>query len=285
MPIRREWREPLVRRLINAHGGKQPDKIIEGYADTLRKEAGQDSLPIRPQVIASCYGIRRRVGAHDFAGRIYAEPSGQLVMDINDHDSEERQHFTEGHELMHPAFPGFVVEKRYRLDATMDRYADNREEEYLCDQGAAALLMPAELVNDYTVRGGLSDAERLSADAEVSIEAAANRIVGLADEPCLLLCLAWSHKPADRPALRKGTDVPMRLRVRYAVTSHLSLYVPKFKSAGDMSVFCRAAEFTSAVNDTTPLPGMENAGLFRVEAKRYGNDRLARVLAIARPTV
>jgi Zn-dependent peptidase ImmA (M78 family) len=93
------------------------------------------------------------------------------------------------------------MEKRYRLDALMDRHAENREEEYLCDVGAAALLMPAELVaENYTVKGGLADAERLSTDAEVSVEAAANRIVTLADEPAVLLCLAWSHEPAGRSA-------------------------------------------------------------------------------------
>jgi hypothetical protein len=284
MPTR-EWREPLVRRLIDAHPGRKPEDIIEDYATNLRAAAGQDALPIRPHLIATCHGIKRRRGTHDFAGRIYAEPSGQLVMDINDQDSEERQHFTEAHELIHPAFPNFKMEKRYRLDATMDRHAENREEEYLCDLGAAALLMPRELVaEEYTVRGGLSDAERLSADAEVSIEAAANRIVSLADEPAVLLCLTWSHKPADRPALRKGADVPKRLRVRYAVTKHLNLYVPKFKGSEDGSVFCRAADSNSIASDITTLPGTEGGGLFRVEAKRYGSDRLERVLAIARPT-
>ena len=205
-------------------------------------------------------------------------------MDINDRDSEERQHFTEAHELIHPAFPNFTLKKRYRLDATMERHAENREEEYLCDLGAAALLMPADLIEDeYTVRGGLADAERLSADAQVSVEAAANRIVGLADEPCVLLCMTWSHKPADRPALRKGEDVPKALRVRYALTRHLNLFVPKFKGAETESVFYRAAGAIGAVTETTTLPGVERA-LFRVEAKRYGNDRLERVLAIARPT-
>ena len=284
MPTR-EWREPLVRKLIDAHGGRDPEQIIEAYANRLREKSGQNSLPIRPHLVASCHGIKRRRGAHDFAGRIYAEPSGQLVMDINENDSEERQHFTEAHEVIHPAFPNFAMEKRYRLDATMDRHAENREEEYLCDLGAAALLMPAELVADnYTVKGGLADAERLSTNAEVSVEAAANRIVTLADEPAVLLCLTWSHKPADRPALRKGADVPKRLRVRYAVTNHVNLYVPKFKGSEDGSVFCRASEGTSIERETTTLPGTESAGLFRVEAKRYGTERLERVLAIARPT-
>ncbi len=68
-------------------------------------------------------------------------------MDINQRDSPERQHFTEAHELIHTAFPGFKRERRYRSDAAaMERHPPNREEEYLCDFGAAALLMPAQLV-------------------------------------------------------------------------------------------------------------------------------------------
>lgn len=282
---KREWREPLVKRLIHDNDGLDPERIIEDYADRLRAVADQHTLPIRPDIIASCHGIRRRRGGYDFAGRIYAEPSGQLVMDINDHDSDERQHFTEAHELIHPAFPSFAHEKRYRLDATMDRHAENREEEYLCDLGAAALLMPAELVaHEYTVRGGLADVERLSCDAEVSIEAAANRVVSLADEPAVLLVLTWSHKPADRTALRKGLDVPKALRVRYGVSAHLNLYIPKFKSCADDSVFCLAAQSRDIESDVSTLPGVESAGRFRIETKRYGTGRLERVLAIGRPT-
>jgi hypothetical protein len=283
--MKREWREPLVRRLIEANSGEEPEVIVERYADGLRETAGQDRLPIRPDLIASCHGIKRRQGVFDFAGRIYAEAGGRLVMDINEQDSEERQHFTEAHELIHPAFPSFAAEERYRLDATMDRHPENKEEEYLCDLGAAALLMPAELVaGAYSVKGGLCDAERLSADAAVSIEAAANRLISLADEPSVLLCLVWSHKPADRPALRKGVDVPKRLRVRYGVTNHLSLYVPKFKSVDELSVFHCSTKTNQIVTGTGPLPGMTPAGLFRIECKRYGAGRLERVLAIGRPT-
>lgn len=285
MPRKTEWSEPLVRELIQANGGCSPEQIMEDYADKLRARSGETTLPIRPHLIASVLGIKRRRAAYDFAGRIFAEPSGQLVMDVNVEDPEDRQHFTEAHELMHPAFPGFAEGHRYRLDASMDRHSENAEEEYLCDLGAAALLMPSELVGDrYTVRGGLEDVERLSSAAEVSIEAAANRIVSLSDEPAVLLCMTWSHKPADRPELRKGADVPKRLRVRYAVTSHTNLYVPKFKGAQDDSVFCDAAKAASICAATTTLPGVEQAGLFRVQAKRYGNDHLERVLAIARPT-
>ena len=144
--------------------------------------------------------------------------------------------------------------------------------------------MPAQLVADeYSVRAGLKDAERLSVDAEVSIEAAANRLIALTDEPCVLLCLVWAHKPADRPALRRGTDIPKRLRVRYGVTKHLNLYVPSSRAL--RSLFCEAAEDDIALSDITTLPGRESAGFFRVEAKRYGADRLERVLVFGRPIV
>lgn len=285
MPKRAEWHEPLVRRLIDANGGQSPEDIVEEFATRLRTEAGEITLPIRTNIVASYHGIKRKRAKYTFAGRIYAEPSGQLVMDINEDDLEERQHFTEAHELIHPVFPGFEQEGRYRLDASMDRYSENREEEYLCDLGAAALLMPAELLAErYTVRGGLEDVERLSRDAQVSIEAAANRIVALSDEPAAMVCLAWSHKPADRRALGKGTDISKRLRIRYAMTSHMNLYVPKFKSAHDNSIFCKAAASSSIKQEITTLPGAEDAGLFRIQAKRYGTGALERVLAIARPT-
>jgi len=285
MPRRSEWHEPLVHRLSKEHDGQAPETVMEEHADRLRAAAGQTQFPIRPKLIASCHGIKQQRASYDFAGRIYAEPSGQLVMDINDQDSAERQHFTEAHELMHAAFPGFAVEHRYRLDASMDRHAENREEEYLCDLGAAALLMPAELVDGYySVHGGLDDVERLCVDAEVSIEAAANRLVALSDEPALMVCLVWTHKPADRPALRKGVDVPKKLRIRYAVAAHLNVYVPKFKGAPDGSVFCRAAEDAGIVTDVATVPGAEKSGLFRLQAKRYGNDRLERVIAMGRPT-
>jgi Zn-dependent peptidase ImmA (M78 family) len=282
---RAEWSEPLVRRLIEQAGGLRPEEIVERYADDLREKASQDRFPIRTDLIASVHGIKRRRAQQRFAGRIYAEPSGQLVMDVNTQDSEERQHFTEAHELIHPAFPGFETEERYRLDTSMDRYAENREEEYLCDVGAAALLMPKELVAEhYTVRGGLMDVERLSHDAEVSIETAANRVVALADEPAVMLCLAWSHKPADRIALRKGEEVPKALRVRYAVTSHLNVYIPRFKGAGEQSVLCEAAEGSQTASATQTLPGAQEAGPFRIQAKRYGAGERERVLALARPT-
>lgn len=288
MTSRRDWSEPLVRRLIAKHAGTAPEVIIERYADRLRAEGQQQTLPIKPAVIASVLGIRRNKGEYDFAGRIYAEENGQLVMDINSADIDQRQHFTEAHELIHTAFPGFRKEGRYRSDGVaMERHPPNREEEYLCDYGAAALLMPLSLISSkYSIAEGLADAERLSSDAQVSVEAAANRLVTVADEPAIILCLAVMHKPADRGAIRRGQHVAAKLRVRYAASSpHLNVYVPRYKGAEDTGLLSAAARSLRRQRGIEPLPGVAEAGPFRLDAKCYGAGDRARVLAIGRPTV
>jgi hypothetical protein len=282
----RSWDEPLVKRLIERNNGLDPKTIVERYADKLRRQAGQDELPIDVGLISSVNGIRRRSAPYNFAGRIYAEDNGQLVLDINSEDNPARQVFTEAHELIHTAFPGFKREKRFRTETSSSvRYPPNREEEYLCDHGAASLLMPAELVHDrFSVKDGLKGAEKLSRAARVSIEAACNRLVSLADEAAILLCLTVSHKPADHGALRRGENVDKKLRISYAFSRHLNVYVPRFKAADEESVFCRALKSGAIERGTEELPGAASAGQFRLEAKCYAANDVQRVLAVGRPT-
>lgn len=271
-------------KLMKRHNGRAPEQIVERHAEALRRDAEQESLPIDVDLIASVHGVKRRRAAWDFAGRIYAEPDGQLVMDLNSQDGDERQRFTCAHELMHLAFPGFKKETRYRLDTKAPgAHARNAEEEYLCDVGAAALLMPTALVrNKYTVALGLKEVERLAADAHVSLQAAGNRIVSLSQEKAAFLVFEWSHKPADRPGLRRGEDVPKRLRLRYATVSGINAYIPRFKGAPDESAFCRAWHGRRRERGQEPLTGAESLGLFEVEAKAYGADERRLVLAVAR---
>jgi hypothetical protein len=284
----RTWREPTVLALIRKHQGQEPEEIIERYAARRLSEGHQDQLPVDVEGLASLLGIRRRVGDHPFAGRIYVEPSGQLVMDLNAGDIDPRRRFTCGHELTHTAFPGFERERRYRSDSTTGTYDSRRdEEEYLCDRGAAALLMPRAMVREaYSLDDGLEGVERLSHDAEASLEAAVNRLIEFSATPIVALVLEVGHKPADRPALRKGLSISPRLRVRYARSNGLDVFIPRYKSAADDSPLVRALEHDGIREGLTYLPGAERLGLFTVEAKSYpwtGPAGLVdRVLAIAR---
>jgi hypothetical protein len=286
----RVWREPLVQRLVRDHPGKTPEQVIEAYAEERLREAGQDRLPVDVDGIASLLGIRRRLGDLPFAGRVYVEPSGQLVMDLNAADPQSRRRFTCGHEIMHTAFPGFRREARYRSDEYVGGFNGARgEEELLCDLGAAALLMPASLVRGrYSAVAGLRDMEALASNAGASLEAAANRLVALADQPVMFLVLESGHKPADVPALKRGEIVPKRLRVRYAVAAGVRTHVPRYKSADDDSVLVRALETAEIERGVEPLPGDAGGRPFEVQAREYrrhdDSGAVARVLAFARPS-
>jgi Zn-dependent peptidase ImmA (M78 family) len=262
-----------------------PRQAIENYAEQLLSETKQDRLPIDVETVASVKGVRARRGAHDFAGRIYVEADGQLVMDLNARDSPSRQRFTCAHEMMHTAFPNFTEERRYRFDMSVEAKPLNQEEEYLCDLGAAALLMPVALVaNKYRLaEGGLKAVEKLSHKANVSLEAAGNRLAELSDKPVAFMVFEHGHKPADRPALRRGDAVAKRVRLRYAHSSGLDVYLPRFKSASDDSTITLAHRTGNMENAIEELPGIENGKMFEVEAKCYGTEDLERVLAVARP--
>lgn len=278
------WSEPLVLKLIDRHRGKDPREILEAHAERLLRESEQDELPVDVDLIASVLGIRRRVAPFEFAGRIYAEESGQLVMDLNAKDGEPRRRFTGAHELMHVAFPGFKRESRYRADGNSGANPRSQEEEYLCDYGAAALLMPRKLVGErYRSEDGLASVEALARDANVSLEAAGNRIVALSPIGAAFLVLTMTHKPADSAALSRGEEVPEQLRLRYGTTTKLNAYLPRYKAARDGGVLCRAWEGSSLVRGTETLPGGDKAGLFQLEAKAYGSQNNRRVLALAKP--
>jgi hypothetical protein len=285
MPIKtraRPWTEPLVLKLIHSHRQGHPEEIIERHAERLRRDAEQHALPVDVDLIASVQGVAPRRAAHDFAGRIYADLDGRLVIDVNADDSQERQRFTVAHELCHLAFPGFKRETRYRLEEKQPgQNGRNTEEEYLCDVGAAALLMPAALVeSEYNIATGLDDVERLAHDATVSLQAAGNRLASLADGEAAFLVFEWSHKPADRPAIRRGEEVPKRLRLRYATLAAVDAYLPHFKSAADDSAFGRAWHGAHRERGRELLPGAERLGAFDIDAQAYGADGRV-VLAIA----
>jgi hypothetical protein len=117
----------------------------------------------------------------------------------------------------------------------------------------------------------------------VSLEAAANRLVELSHAPAALLVFYYGHKPADRAALRRGEDVPERLRLHYCVARGLKLFVPRFKSAEDGSAFARALDEGGVVRATEQLPGASSTRPFAIEAKEYPLAERRRVLALAHP--
>lgn len=279
----------MVRRLASRSRGN-PEEIVERIAEAWLAEAGIERLPVDVFGLASRHGIMvRRVHVEGFSGRIYVDNDKRVRMDINASDTPERQRFTCAHELLHTAFPGFTREQRYRVDEQLGDalFARNRqEEEYLCDRGAAALLLPRRLLWSYQLRQGLRAVEKLAVAAKVSLEVAANRLVSLADAPGVFIVLEHGHKPSESRQMRRGEAVADQLRVRYAVVRGVRAFVPRHTSVEQPSVFERAQRSGRMERDVAPLPGSTRP-LFLIEAKcfprRHEGQRRQRVLALAWP--
>ena len=78
MPKSESWSEPLVVKLIERHHGTEPEQILD-HAEALLNESEQESASRRRgshRLEFSAYAV---VSSLPYAGRIYAEPSGQLV--------------------------------------------------------------------------------------------------------------------------------------------------------------------------------------------------------------
>jgi Zn-dependent peptidase ImmA (M78 family) len=286
---RGEWHDPLVRRLAS-RGRGDPEEIVERVAEAWLDEAGIDRFPVDVFGLASRLGVTvRRSQLEGYSGRIYVDHDKRVRMDVNASDGLERQRFTCAHELMHTAFPGFTREQRYRLDERLgdSLFARNRqEEEYLCDRGAAALLLPRRLLWPYKMRQGLRAVEKLASAAKVSLEVAANRLVSIADTAGVFIVLEQGHKPSELRQMRRGEDVESQLRVRYAVTRGVRIFVPRHTSVDQHSVFGRAQRSGRLEREVAPLPGSTRPA-FLIEAKcfphRDEGQRRQRVLALAWP--
>lgn len=282
------WNDPLVRRLVRRHRGKTPEQIIREFVTRCLADAGQIELPIDVEGIVSLLGIKRRLVDGPFAGRIFVETSGQLVMDLRASDAEPRQRFSCAHELIHTAFPGFTREARYRVDMTMGHHRRERyEEEYLCDFGAAELLMPATLLDgpEFALANrGLDAVEELASRAEVSLEAAGNRLARLTPG-ALFVVMEAMHKPSELASVARGASVPEKLRIRYASGGDAAgLFLPRYKSLPDESPMVQALLTGRRQRGASRLPG---AGPTQhvVDASCYprqqGERRIDRVLAVA----
>lgn len=276
--------DPLVIKLIQRHGGRTPEEAIEHFVTRQLVGLGQNSLPVDVDAMSSAMGIRQRVKEYPFAGRIYCDEDGQLVMDLNKDDPPARRRFTCAHEMLHVAFPGFRQEARYRLDRTTGTYERERAlEEYLCDHGAAMLLMPTSIVAaHYKIEDGLAAVKTLKNDAQVSWEAAGIRMVKMSDVPSAFMVLEVGHKPADMKRLRRGEGVEPELRVKYGISNGLP-FIPRFKSVARDSVFAEALTSDRVVSRLDVLPGVlamkVHVEAFCIAGK--DSDAGGRVLALA----
>ena len=271
----------LVRRLLDQHQWSgAPEELVVRLCEELLEEAGV-RVPVDVRMLASFRGIAAITAVDQAeAGCIFCAGE-RLLVQLRASDSPERQRFTICHEILHTFFPGFREERRTRTDTTVGHFDRNQLEEYLCDLGAAELLLPREpFLAALPARPSFDDVIELAATFAASLEATAIRVVSVATVPMALVVLEPAWKPAEQrelarratqPALAglEGGPPPKKLRVRWAYGPRMTT-IPKHKSVDDASPLANVLE-TGGV-DYWGASGL-TSGTFQVSARHLPYHR------------
>jgi hypothetical protein len=149
---------------------------------------GWSGPPWNMELLASLQGIRVENAGHLGRERDALWTSGRIL--VSHSAPPTRRRYSIAHEIVHSFLAPHDEGTDLRVLPPADRQAADGELEYLCQVGAAELLMPSE---SYAVRMGpgmpsVALVLQLARDFQVSPEAAARRAVDLAAERCAALC-------------------------------------------------------------------------------------------------
>lgn len=231
-------------------GADDPVAAMEICANDLLDDAGVAGPPVPLHVLASFQGIRtiERVEMES-SGRLISGAGGSIVQ-VNSRESPPRQNFTIAHEIAHTFFPSFLVSPGNIQDDHTGRYPPVDEEEFLCDVGAAALLLPPRWLQPASAEldPSLENLNRLASRFRASLEATARALARLDAWPFALVYWEPGWRKADRPAEGEPVSVPAAWRVTRVVASpSFDLYIPRNKSISENSTVQRAAGTSGAV--------------------------------------
>jgi len=232
----------IIAAFLRRHRGTDPEAVIRRLCRRLLAETGA-TVPVDMRMLASYRGVAEiTVADQDQAGCIYYD-GDRLVIRTRRADSEQRRRFTIGHETCHTFFPGFQDERRSRTDTTLGRYDRSRTEEYLCDLGAAELLLPRrDVLPRLRGRIDLDTVIDIAAAFDSTIEAAALRVAALSRRPTAVAVLEPGWRQSEEAEMRRrrlpraGPDqppIPKKLRVRWSASHHGFPLIPRNKSVGD----------------------------------------------------
>lgn len=188
-------------------------------------------------------------------------------------DTDGRQRFSCAHAVIHTFFMEAGDDLPAR-GAAADSWS--RQEEDLCDQGAADLLLPqAAFIAACPAHPDMDDVLKLAGIFEASAEATALRVVALSAIPAAMIVLEPGLKPAELTRIARRQPQPVlpgfppedpitpRLRVQKSL-GHQLPFIPRHKSVGESTPLANVlAERTADyVGETGIVPGR-----FRVSAR------------------
>lgn len=247
MGFRRQWQHKSVRALMHAAGSTDPETIIRLRATNLVERAkakGWSGPPYCPLQLASFLGIKCEEVHGLFSAEAQLVPIGrQLQLEFNPARPQGRRNYSICHEIIHTFFDD-CYEIVHQRKSSPSQYDPDRELEYLCQVGAAELLMPENDFRNDLVRLGfsLANVPYLAQRFDASREAIIRRIVSLSTFPCAAVFLSRRLSPtqktlAQTPSLFRDLEpIVSKMRVIYvAASASWSTFIPRDKSIPDDS--------------------------------------------------
>lgn len=270
--------DPRVDALLLHHGtkGEEPARLIEQLCHELLNEAGA-GVPVNLDVLASFQNAKVRIADQEHAETIVWD--GQhFVIRVREADTRGRQRFSLAHGIVHTYFyQASPVGGPGRAHVRQAQWSE--QEEQLCDQGAAELLLPRAAFKAHCPDQPTMDDVLALADAfEASAEATALRVVRLSRVPAAMVVLEPGLKPVEKrqlanihsPSALLGFPAPSlptpRLRVHYSYSIGQGVrFIPKHKSVDQTTPLADVLHdgMVDYVGETGLIPGE-----FRVSARR-----------------
>lgn len=252
------------------------------------REVDAPSIPANLDSYAEGIGarIRRLQLGKEEAGFTVPRSDGSFVITTNANDTEERQRFTICHEIAH-----IVLELPSRHDVVpLWAYAKRDQNEILCDEFAAELLMPYATWVACASGNEPCPAtiEVLMAEFVVSYPAAASRFAALAQFPCVFVTISGGvvrHVQRSADLRRAGawisprTNVPAGSAARELRSSRSTGYLERevaqdlwFENWRSGAYLWELARHYVEFDTTTSLLWFDREDLVLPERDRFGRN-------------
>ncbi len=229
---------------------------VRAAADALLALAEVTGPPAPLELLASLRGVVNvEAMSMRSAGRLVPRVDGYLIQ-VNDGDPPTRRRFSIAHEICHTFFTVPATGGAPHEDATTGAFDESLQEEYLCDVGAAHLLLhPRWLIERAAgVDPSIDRLFAIASECEASAEATARQLAALGVWSCSFVFWEPGYRKAE---VRR--DQPARLRVARVYASPGAPFLPRRKSVRDDS------SIADALRDHSRTSGVERFVIGRRE--------------------
>lgn len=284
----RKWRHPSVLELMKTaeHVGRPEERIVEKAKEIVAAgiKLGWSGPPFDPYILANILGIKtKQIDFIDAEAQI-VPINGQFELQFRSDVANTRLNFTICHEIAHTLFPD-CADMIHQRNTQRKSFDPDKEVEYLCDIGAAEILMPTPYFDNDLKNEGITLqavpilAQRYSASREAVIR----RIPSASPKPCAVVYLNLGFNKTELQSRHISTfpldDIQIqklkpRLRVSKVYPNNFNVFLPHNKSIPDDSVIYKllsGEEYVSGLEQWD----IEGFGQKLIEATRLYSTTIA----------